>query len=564
MKGLPIYPDVDKCRALVVDANPTSRSLLTGMLRDMGVGHVVQTSRVQDAQRAVENRVFDVILCDYHFDNSPMSGRDLLDELRRANILPYSTVFVMVTGEASYALVAEAAESALDSYLLKPHASTALAQRLIQARHRKLALKDVFEAIEAEQFEAAARLCLARFEARGEYWLYAARIGAELFIRIGQLGAARSLFEAVQRDNPVPWARLGLARADMEAGQWRSAQAKLETLVKDQPGYADALDVLGAVHTEQGDLERAIQVRRQAAETTPNNVGRLQQYGQLAYACGRADQAAQALQRSARIGLGSKMFDPQTLVMLGFMAFDAVDRKAFRQNRERLVDVVARQGDGRRGRRFVQFIAALDALLAGTPGPCVDEVEDIATELRSPAFDLEAASHLLALLARMQSSQCLPAAATTWVQTIAQRFCTSKATSDLLCTAARGDPGMTTAIQAAQADVTRLAEQAMGFSVKGDPAAAVRSLIESGAETLNAKLIDLAALLLEQHAAKLAAHSSFGVDVAELKKRCGDTSVRSSVAGANGRKAGGLQLRTGKRRPAELATQSESGLPATA
>lgn len=562
MKGLPIYPDVDKCRALVVDANPTSRSLLTGMLRDMGVGQVVQTSRVQDAQRAVENRVFDVILCDYHFDNSPMSGRDLLDELRRTNTLPYSTVFVMVTGEASYAHVAEAAESALDSYLLKPHASIALAQRLIQARHRKLALKDVFEAIEAEQFESAARLCQARFDARAEYWLYAARIGAELFIRIGQLGAARSLFEAVQRDSAAPWARLGLARVDMEGGQWRSAQAKLETLVKDQPGYADALDVLGAVHAEQGDLERALLVRRQAAETTPYNVGRLQQYGQLAYACGQAEQAAQALQRSARVGLNSKMFDPQTLVMLAFMAFDATDRKAFRQNRERLVHVVARQVDGRRGRRFVQFVAALDALLAATPGPCVQEAEDIATELHTPGFDVEAASHLLALLTRMQAAQCLPAAASAWVQSIAQRFCVSKAACDLLCTAARGDPGMVATIQAAQVEVTRLAEQAMGFSVKGDPAAAVRSLVASGTETLNSKLIDLAALLLEQHAAKLAAHPTFRADVAALKKRCGESGVRSKLAGANGRQAGGLQLRTGKRSEPEAAKKDPAELPA--
>ena len=49
----------------------------------------------------------------------------------------------MVTGEASYAQVVEAAESALDSYLLEPHASAALAQRLTQARHRKLALQNV-------------------------------------------------------------------------------------------------------------------------------------------------------------------------------------------------------------------------------------------------------------------------------------------------------------------------------------------------------------------------------------------------------------------------------------
>ena len=44
-----------------------------------------------------------------------MTGQDLLDELRREQLLPFSTVFVMVTGEATYAKVTEAAESALDT-----------------------------------------------------------------------------------------------------------------------------------------------------------------------------------------------------------------------------------------------------------------------------------------------------------------------------------------------------------------------------------------------------------------------------------------------------------------
>src|SRR5687768_4629597 len=111
--------NIENCKALVIDANPTSRSILATMLREMGVGTVSQASRVTDARRHLENRVFDVVLCDYHFDSAEYSGQDLLDDLRRAQLLPFSTVFIMVTGEATYARVAEAAESALDGYLLK-------------------------------------------------------------------------------------------------------------------------------------------------------------------------------------------------------------------------------------------------------------------------------------------------------------------------------------------------------------------------------------------------------------------------------------------------------------
>ena len=102
-----------KTQALVIDSNANSRSLMTAQLRELGVGHVRQATRVRDARVILETQPYDIVLCDYYFDGSELSGQDLLDELRREQLLPYSTVFVMVTGEASYAKVAEAAEAAL-------------------------------------------------------------------------------------------------------------------------------------------------------------------------------------------------------------------------------------------------------------------------------------------------------------------------------------------------------------------------------------------------------------------------------------------------------------------
>ena len=68
----------------------------------------------------LEHKPYDIVLCDYHFEGTNLSGQDLLDELRRENLLPYSTVFVMVTGEATYAKVMEAAENESPSSLEMP------------------------------------------------------------------------------------------------------------------------------------------------------------------------------------------------------------------------------------------------------------------------------------------------------------------------------------------------------------------------------------------------------------------------------------------------------------
>ncbi len=76
--------DLSTSTAMVIDGNPTSRAILVGQLRDFGVGTVVQCSRLADARRQLEYRVFDVVLCELHFDNDrASSGQVLLDDLRR-------------------------------------------------------------------------------------------------------------------------------------------------------------------------------------------------------------------------------------------------------------------------------------------------------------------------------------------------------------------------------------------------------------------------------------------------------------------------------------------------
>ena len=69
--------EIEKTRALVIDGNPTSRSVLVGMLRDFGVGTIVQCSRATDARQHLEHGAFDIVLCDYHFDTHTYTGQDL-------------------------------------------------------------------------------------------------------------------------------------------------------------------------------------------------------------------------------------------------------------------------------------------------------------------------------------------------------------------------------------------------------------------------------------------------------------------------------------------------------
>jgi CheY-like chemotaxis protein len=538
-----LYPDIGECQALIVDGNPTSRSILADMLRQMGVGQVVQTSRVADARRVLESRVFDIVLCDYHFEHSPMSGQDLLDDLRRAQLLPYATVFVMVTGEASYTRVAEVAEAALDSYLLKPHTAASLEQRLLQARHRKKVLGSIFMAIEAGDFAAAAALCKARFDQRAEYWLYAARIGAELFVRQGDHESARGLYEAVQSVNALPWAKLGIARVEFETGQLPQARRTLESLIGEQPSYADAYDVMGRVQVEQGQMVAALETYRNAAKLTPASIGRLQKQGMLAFYMGEADEAIDAFERTVRIGISSKMFDCQSLVLLVLLHFDKRDTKAFMRVHANLALAAERRPESARLRRFLQIGNVFKALLGRQVNDALHHARALAAETRTEDFDFEAASNLLASVSRMAATELDMSEGDEWVSQVALRFCVSKAATDMLCMAARRFAPHEELVRQGHHGIAGMAEKAMTHSVTGSPEAAVKALMVRGSETLNAKLIELAGLVLHRHAAKIGGSADLDVMIGDLRRKYCSKGTQVALGTTAGRAAGGLTLR---------------------
>ena len=539
-----IFPEVQSCRALIIDSNPIARSLLSDMLRQMGLTHVTQCSKLLDGRRAIETKFFDVILCEYNFPDSPVSGQDLLDDLRRSQLLPYATVFIMVTGEATYTKVAEAAEAALDSFLIRPHNANALEERLIQAHNRKKTLASIFEALEKSDLQKAADLCLERFEKRSFYWLYAARIGAELQLRLGRNDVARKVYEDVEAAKDQPWARLGIARTEIAAGNLTEAKRILQSLIREDSEYADAYDVLGRLQVEQGDLADALRTYRNASHITPFSITRLQREGTLAFVAGESDAAIRALERAVRSGISSKLFDCQTLVMLCMLYFDKRDSKEFSQCYESLERALNRTPGSTRLMRFRSVATIFKLLLERKIVEGIAVARGMMLKILDESFDFEAATNLLATVTRLKITEAQLEDDDGWVKTLASRFCVSEGATETLCQAAAKYEHYVELIREAHTEIGGAAEKAMSYTTSGAPIIAVKTLMIKGSETRNAQLITLAGTVLQNHADQISNSETMRIVINDLKKRyCSQgTQVRLGAHGA--RAPGGINLRT--------------------
>jgi CheY-like chemotaxis protein len=500
---IPLDADISHASALVVDSHSASRSVLCNMLREFGVAEVQQASTARDARRVLEQRRFDIVVCEYHFLGEPISGQDLIDDLRQASLLPLATVVVMTSAEAGYAKVAEAAEAAVDAYLIKPHTAEALRQRLLDARRRKHALKDVIGLIESESYAAAAECCEARFDARGPAWVQAARVGAELWLRLGKPHAAQRLFEAILEVGALPWARLGLARSQHDRGRLTQARRALESLLSEQPGYTDAYDVMARVLLDQGLPDEALGASREALSLTPGSVTRLVKHGLLAFYYGDPVEAGSALAQAARLGLNSKVFDLQGLVLLAFVQFDKGDLRGLRQSHRSLGLARAGSPESDRLRRFETVIGVLADLLERRVAQAVAQVRALIQESCEPTFEFEAACNLLALLSRLLRREVRLEGVEDEVRVLALRFAVSRTSCELLARALRDDATLAAVVRDAYAEVCTEAEMAVAKTLQGQPREAVESLLARAETTLNAKLLDLARHTLDRHAANI-------------------------------------------------------------
>jgi tetratricopeptide (TPR) repeat protein len=541
---LPPPNEFQDTKALVVDGNLQSRTLLASQLRDLGVGSVVQCGKLSEARAKLQISSFDIILCEQHFEREETTGQDLLDDLRRNQLLPFHTVFAIVTAEATYTKVAEAAESALDAYLVKPHTANGLSSRITQARQRKLSLKAIFAAIEQQRFTEAGVLCTQRFTERGPYGLYAARIGAELMLRTGQLLEAQQLFEAVVTANTLPWAKLGVARTQLEAGQTTRASTTLESLIESDPDYTDAYDLMGRAQFELGNFQNALNTFGVASKLTPGSVNRLLKHGMLAYHAGEREEGVELLERATRIGLASKLYDPQALVLLAFARLDNNDQKGLQRCHEQMQRLSLRQASNQRLQRLLDVVRSLLALQDQQTARTLDEVRRLAKLVHEPSFDFESASNLLALMTRlaMRSIQLYEVDAV--IDTLGLRFCTSRALTELLACSAGGRDDFAQRIRAAQTDILKLTEEAMALSLKDEPQQAAESLLAHGERTLNAKLIESAHLVLQRYTGRIADEAALTVRAQTLRERYRTTDIHAGLGeqARTGRAAGGVAL----------------------
>lgn len=291
-----------KKRLLIIDDIPEMRSSMRSQVNNLGLEQVSLAAGVREACDLLKEIRFDIILCDYYLAGNT-DGQQFLEFVRGRKLISRSTIFIMITAEKGYGAVITAAECMPDDYLLKPFTAEALKSRIDRLLEKKLRLARIDKLEDQDRWEEIIPACDEVIAAKDKYLLDAMRIKGNALLATGRHDEAVKFYQHALQMRPMPWAKLGLAKALQGNGDHAQAKQALNEIVAETPHFLAAYDALGNLNGEIGDTEGALRILDRACEISPNALARHRVIADIAEAVpdfGRVEKAMSTVVEKTR------------------------------------------------------------------------------------------------------------------------------------------------------------------------------------------------------------------------------------------------------------------------
>jgi CheY-like chemotaxis protein len=268
-------------RVLIVDDQRAFQIMLKTMLINFGAKDVTHVGSAEDALKLCRNDSFDLLLVDYNL-GSGINGRQLFEALKMDNLLPIHTVFFLVTGDNSKAIVLSAIQMTPDDYLMKPFSQNELNLRIQKAFNKKDTLLPIYQAIKNGDFDQVMDECDNAIIYSSRYRNYCRLFKADLLIEKQRYEEARIILEEFIADHPHTQAQLLLGRVYCLEKKYQQAIPLLSDIIKYNPMILDGYDWLAQCFKEGGDTEKALEIVQRAIKHSHLSLDRQKLLAELA------------------------------------------------------------------------------------------------------------------------------------------------------------------------------------------------------------------------------------------------------------------------------------------
>ena len=289
---------------LVVDDFGDMRNMLINIMRTLGVKDIDSSNNGERAIEAMEEKKYDIILCDYNL-GSGKDGQQVLEEARHRSLINMTTVFIMVTAESTRVMVMGAIEHEPDSYISKPFSKDLIKARIERALAKKNDLGDVYKAVESHNMDKAIAILDKKIAQKPKNLGELMRVKADICFQAEKYDCSKGIYSEILAIRDVPWAQMGMGKVLYKQKQYAKAAEIFRELVAANPDFTNAMDWQARCYKIMGQLEEAKAVLNNAIDISPRGILRQEMFGDLNLQTGDYATAEIAFSQAAKLGKNS-------------------------------------------------------------------------------------------------------------------------------------------------------------------------------------------------------------------------------------------------------------------
>ena len=295
---------IDNKSILVIDDFADMRNMLVNIMRSLGARDVDSSVNGEKAIEAMEDKRYDIVLCDYNLGTGK-DGQQVLEEARHRSLINMTTVFVMVTAESSRVMVMGAIEHEPDSYISKPFSKDLIKARIDRALAKKKDLEHVYKAVESHDLGKAIAILDKKIAEKPKNLGELMRVKADLCFKAEKYECSKEIYAEILANRDVAWAQMGKGKVLYKQKKYAEAAEIFRDLVKVNPDFTNAMDWQARCYKVMGQLEEAKAILNNALEVSPRGILRQEMYGDLNLQTGDYANAEKAFTQAAKLGRNS-------------------------------------------------------------------------------------------------------------------------------------------------------------------------------------------------------------------------------------------------------------------
>ena len=266
----PIIKDKSQIRVLVVDDMINMRRTVRNMLRTLGYAHIIEAENGFAAWGKLSTTIIDLAIVDWNMPE--MNGIELLRKARADDKIS-KIPFIMITAEIDEETIAEAAETEVDAYIIKPFVAKTLEEKMNAVLEKRE---------NPSPTDTHLRL-------------------AQVFAGAGQFNKATDELRAALNINPnSPRVMVALGDLHNQRGMLDDAEKAYKKAISLEPKYARAYDGLADVYKKKGDTKKSIDAMKEAITKSPKNALRQTNLGKVLLERGMVEEAKVAFESAVK------------------------------------------------------------------------------------------------------------------------------------------------------------------------------------------------------------------------------------------------------------------------